>query len=83
MGTKLPLMSPCQSDAQCETGLCYPFNAKGPHCTKPCTHDSECPPPADGCPHLFRVIATDTDGNRTILGERMATGIAKDDSGSN
>jgi hypothetical protein len=35
--------------------------------------DTAIPPtPADGCAHLLRLVATDTDGNRTILGERMA-----------
>ena len=38
------------------------------------------PPPADGCAHLYRLIATDGDGNRTILGERMATAVAAGDS---
>lgn len=51
-GGKLPFMSPCQNDAQCETGLCFPFNAKGPHCSKTCAHDSDCPPPADGCSNM-------------------------------
>jgi hypothetical protein len=25
----------------------------------------------NGCPHLLRVTATDGDGNRTVLGERV------------
>lgn len=45
----LDFMEPCDEDAQCETGLCFPFNAKGPHCTKPCTTPDECPPPSTGC----------------------------------
>lgn len=48
----LPFMSPCDSDEQCETGLCYDFNAKGPHCTTPCTLDADCPPPSPGCNNM-------------------------------
>ena len=29
------------------------------------------PPPADGCSHLLRLVATDADGNRSVLGERV------------
>src|SRR5262245_41889813 len=42
-GGKLGFMEPCMTDEQCETGLCHPFNAKGPHCSMPCTADSDCP----------------------------------------
>jgi hypothetical protein len=48
-GALLPFMSPCEEDAQCETGLCYPFNAKGPHCTQSCDSADDCPPPSPGC----------------------------------
>ncbi len=48
----LPLMAPCNDDGQCETGLCYPFNAKGPHCTKPCDGDGDCPAPSPGCNNM-------------------------------
>jgi hypothetical protein len=46
---KLPFMSPCATDDECETGLCHPFNAKGTLCSKPCSIDSDCPPPSPGC----------------------------------
>ena len=39
----------CSEDGECETGLCFPYNAFGPHCTTPCDKDSECPPPSPGC----------------------------------
>ena len=42
-------LSPCSEDADCETGLCHPFNAKGPHCSSPCERDDDCPPPSTGC----------------------------------
>ncbi len=46
---KLPFMSPCERDEQCETGQCFVYNAKGARCTKGCQVDSDCPPPATGC----------------------------------
>jgi hypothetical protein len=51
-GGLLAFMSPCGTDAQCESGLCFPFNAKGPHCSKACASDADCPPPADGCSNM-------------------------------
>jgi hypothetical protein len=45
--------APCETDAQCSTGLCYPFNAKGPRCSRSCTPATaatDCPsPPYEGC----------------------------------
>lgn len=46
---KLPFMSACQSDEQCNTGMCFTFNAKGPKCSKSCKTADECPPPSTGC----------------------------------
>jgi hypothetical protein len=46
---KLPFMAVCETNEQCETGLCHPFNVKGPHCSKPCGADGDCPPPSPGC----------------------------------
>jgi hypothetical protein len=46
---KIPFCSPCEEDIECETGLCYPFNAKGKHCTHPCRGDGDCEPPSPGC----------------------------------
>lgn len=48
-GALLGFMQPCQTNEQCETGLCFPFNAKGPKCSKPCATADDCPPPASGC----------------------------------
>lgn len=48
----LPFMSECDTNEQCETGLCFPFNAKGPHCTQSCAGPEDCPPPADGCNNM-------------------------------
>jgi hypothetical protein len=48
-GALLPFLAECEENAQCESGLCYPFAAKGPHCTTPCEDASECPPPSTGC----------------------------------
>jgi hypothetical protein len=42
-------LAPCTDDSDCETHLCFPFNAFGPHCTLPCEKDSDCPPPSSGC----------------------------------
>ena len=42
-------MSECEEDAACETGLCYEFPAKGPHCTHGCETSQDCPPPSPGC----------------------------------
>ena len=39
----------CEKDEDCESGLCFPYVAKGPHCTITCTMDSDCPPPSNAC----------------------------------
>jgi len=44
-----PYMAPCTSNDECETGLCFDFNAKGPHCTTTCELDLECAEPSPGC----------------------------------
>jgi hypothetical protein len=48
-GGLLPFLASCTSNDQCQTMLCFPFNAKGPHCSMACTKDSDCPQPAPGC----------------------------------
>ncbi len=49
-GGLLPFMAPCAMDSQCETGHCFAFSAKGPHCSQMCTSDAMCPKPASpGC----------------------------------
>jgi hypothetical protein len=47
----LPFMSECTlgMDEQCETGLCFDFNTKGPHCTHACEVDADCEAPSEGC----------------------------------
>lgn len=39
----------CTTNEECVTELCYPFMAKGPHCSQPCGGDGDCPPPSPGC----------------------------------
>jgi hypothetical protein len=49
---KRAFLEACAADAECETGLCYPFNAKGMRCTRRCTADTQataCLPPSTGC----------------------------------
>jgi hypothetical protein len=48
-GGLLAFMSECEADAECETELCFEFNAKGPHCSHPCSSDAECESPSPGC----------------------------------
>lgn len=50
----LPFMSECDTELMnCEEGLtCWPFNAKGPHCTHECTVDTECEDPSPGCNNM-------------------------------
>ena len=48
----LPFGSQCAVDADCESGLCFDFNAQGPHCTVPCPNgDADCTPyvQSSGC----------------------------------
>lgn len=48
-GALLPFMSTCDTNEQCDTGLCWNFPSKGAHCTKHCTTAADCPPPSGGC----------------------------------
>jgi hypothetical protein len=42
--------APCTQSSDCISGDCFDFNAKGPHCTQPCTTNADCPnPPNLGC----------------------------------
>ncbi|MCB9560536.1 MAG: hypothetical protein H6709_14490 [Kofleriaceae bacterium] len=47
----IPFMGECTlgMDDACETGVCFDFNAKGPHCTHACTVDADCEAPSLGC----------------------------------
>jgi hypothetical protein len=38
----------CSSNAECASNLCFPFNAKGMHCTQPCASANDCPGGAGG-----------------------------------
>ncbi len=46
-GDRAPLFEACESDEDCESGLCFQFNAKGPHCTVAC--GDGCPSESGGC----------------------------------
>jgi hypothetical protein len=51
----LPLLCPCTMDDQCQSGQCFPFNAKGPHCTTSCNEQNAstvCPPASGGCSNM-------------------------------
>ena len=48
-GPSKGFLEECTTDEECVTGLCYPFMAKGPHCSQPCGGDGDCPPPSPGC----------------------------------
>ena len=39
-------------DAECETGYCHKFNAKGPNGSMPCQSDGDCPTPSPGCNNM-------------------------------
>jgi hypothetical protein len=45
----LPFLSACQTNEQCASGLCFPFNAKGPRCSKACKVNEDCEAPSTGC----------------------------------
>ena len=51
-GDPLPYMSECQTNDQCESDLCFSFNAKGPHCTHGCVNDEDCAEPSPGCNNM-------------------------------
>lgn len=42
-------MSECQENTDCDTNLCFHYNAKGPHCTHECERDEDCEEPSPGC----------------------------------
>src|SRR5262249_39307612 len=45
----LPYGSPCLSNPQCTTNICFFYPVKGQFCTQFCACDSDCPPPSLGC----------------------------------
>ena len=48
-GTDLPFGSECSEDSQCQSGKCFDFSSKGPHCTIDCPASGSCPSPSTGC----------------------------------
>ena len=48
-GDLLPFMSECTANDECDTGLCFEYGNKGPHCTHDCTVDTDCEAPSPGC----------------------------------
>ncbi len=46
---KLPFMSQCTTNEECETGNCHLFLQSGSFCTKSCQDVTDCPPPSSGC----------------------------------
>jgi hypothetical protein len=60
----IPFMAECplgQHD-RCETGLCFDFNMKGPHCTHECETDDDCEEPSTGCNGMGVCKAPGGDG---------------------
>jgi hypothetical protein len=51
-GGKVAYLCACSTNEECETGLCHPFNMKGPLCSKPCAADTDCPTPSPGCNNM-------------------------------
>ena len=49
---KLGFLAACSNDADCETNLCFSFNAYGPHCSHSCSKITDCPPPSPGCSNM-------------------------------
>jgi hypothetical protein len=40
----------CVGDEDCQSGLCFEYGEKGPHCTVPCPAAPDtCPAPSSGC----------------------------------
>lgn len=49
---KLSLFSPCTTNEECDSGLCFEFGMGQRICTKPCTAATaatDCPAPSPGC----------------------------------
>ncbi len=49
---KLGFLAPCSNDVDCETNLCFAFNAYGPHCSHSCSKITDCPAPSPGCSNM-------------------------------
>lgn len=45
-------LADCAVHADCESDVCFNFTSKGPHCTRACSADAECPAPSPGCSHM-------------------------------
>lgn len=47
--SKLPFMSKCTTNDECESGNCHLFSQQGSFCTKSCKDTADCPAPSSGC----------------------------------
>jgi len=47
--TKLPFMSRCTKNEDCEANDCHLFSQQGSFCTKTCKTTEDCPAPSTGC----------------------------------
>ncbi len=56
VGDPIPFMCPCDvADDQCDSAagdMCFMFNEKGPHCTRPCDGPEDCPEPSNDCNNM-------------------------------
>jgi hypothetical protein len=48
-GAKLPFMSKCITNEECESGNCHLFTQQGSFCTHGCKELTDCPAPSSGC----------------------------------
>jgi hypothetical protein len=48
----LPFLASCTTGAECATGLCFNFSAKGLHCTHACQSNAGCEEPSPGCNNM-------------------------------
>ncbi len=51
-GAKLGFLASCSSNADCESNLCFSFNAYGPHCSHSCSKITDCEAPSPGCSNM-------------------------------
>ena len=48
-GARLPFMSRCAANEECESDDCHLFSMQGSFCTKTCAVVTDCPAPSTGC----------------------------------
>ena len=49
VSSKLPFMSTCTTNEECESGNCHLFSMQGSFCTQSCKVITDCPAPSTGC----------------------------------